>query len=658
MLFNWPRLYFRKNSRVRKPTHPCRRPAFRPHVEHLENRVVPATTSILHSFAGPSTDGASPSYGGLMADSNGNLFGTTSQGGTANQGTVFELVKSGNSYTQNILYSFAGGATDGASPYGGLVADSSGNLFGTTQEGGAQALGTVFELVKNGNSYTENVLYSFAGGASDGAHPDGTLIMDGAGNLFGTTHHGGGSSISIGVGTVFEMVKNGSNYNAPTILHGFAGGADGSYLQFGVIADASGNLFGTTNQGGDPSADPRGNGTVFELVKGPSGYTKITLYAFASGTADGSSPYGTLIMDASGNLFGATHAGGTNSVGTVYELAKSGSSYTETVLYSFAGGDADGGFPDGGLVMDSNGNLFGTTALRGQNNNGTVFELVKSGNTYTESVLHFFAGPTSDGSEPASDLIMDVNGNIFGTTIVGGASGKGTVFEVSVAPSLTHNQRFVTSVYQQLLNRAPEPAGLAHWTGQLDSGISPSAVVLAIETAPSNEYLTDLVIAMYQHYLKRAPDAGGLQTWVNRLVQSGSIAGTVASIVSSPEYFANQGGTNTGFVNGLYTDVLGRAPDPGGQAFWVEFLNGGGSRNQAPLALQNSKEYLTDLVNGGPWTAYDPLTNWGGSYPQFLHRTADSDGLNYYVSQLMLPHVNVVVLAAIFGSPEGYAIWS
>jgi hypothetical protein len=90
----------------------------------------------------------------------------------------------------------------------------------------------------------------------------------------------------------------------------------------------------------------------------------------------------------------------------------------------------------------------------------------------------------------------------------------------------------------------------------------------------------------------------------------------------------------------------------------VEFLNGGGSRNQAPLALQNSKEYLTDLVNGGPWTAYDPLTNWGGYYPQFLHRTADPDGLNHYVSQLMLPHVNVVVLAAIFGSPEGYAIWS
>jgi hypothetical protein len=158
--------------------------------------------------------------------------------------------------------------------------------------------------------------------------------------------------------------------------------------------------------------------------------------------------------------------------------------------------------------------------------------------------------------------------------------------------------------------------------------------------------------------MKRAPDADGLKFWVNRLLQSGSIAGTVASMLSSPEYFADQGGTNAGFVNSLFSDVLGRASDPGGQAFWVGFLNGSGSRNQAALALQSSKEYLTDLVNGGPWTPYNPLTNWGGYYPQFLHRTADSDGLKYYVGQLISLGIDVPVLAAIFGSPEGYAIWS
>jgi uncharacterized repeat protein (TIGR03803 family) len=236
-----------------------------------------------------------------MEDSNGNLFGTANLGGAGNQGAVFELVKSGNSYTENVLYSFAGGTSDGASPNGGLIADGNGNLFGTTTFGGAGNQGTVFELVKSSSSYTEKVLYSFAGG-SDGANPYGTLIMDGNGNLFGTTDHGGGS----GVGTVFEMVKNGSGYNAPTILHSFADGSDGAFLQFGVIADGNGDLFGTTNQGGNASSD----GTVFELVKGVSGYTKITLYSFAGGTSDGAGPYGTLFMDGNGNLFGATHGGG------------------------------------------------------------------------------------------------------------------------------------------------------------------------------------------------------------------------------------------------------------------------------------------------------------------------------------------------------------
>jgi Domain of unknown function (DUF4214) len=654
MLFNWLRRYSRKNSPVRKAIRPQRRPAFRPHVENLEDRLVPATTSILHFFAGATSDGSSPEFGRLMEDSNGNLFGVTNQGGAGNQGMVFELVKSGNSYTENVIYSFFVGSdtSDGAKPEGGLIADGNGDLFGVTQDGGTHVLGTVFELIKSGNSYTETVLYSFAGGASDGANPYGTLIIDSNGNLFGTTDHGGGSD----VGTVFEMVKNGTGYNAPTILHAFAGGSDGAFLQFGVIADSNGDLFGTTNQGGSASS----NGTVFELVKGVSGYTKTTLYSFAGATSDGGSPYGTLIMDASGNLFGATHGGGTNNVGTVYELAKSGSSYTETVLYSFAGGNTDGGFPDAGVVADGNGNLFGTTSLHGPDINGAgmVFELVKSGSSYTENVLHFFAGGTSDGNEPASDLIMDADGNIFGTTIVGGTGGFGTVFEVSGAASLTPNQVFVTSVYQQLLNRAPDPSGLAHWTSLLDSGVSPATVVLAIEQAPLNEYQTDVVTALFQHYLKRAPDAGGLNNWVNQLVGGASIESVTASILGSPEYFAGQGGTNTGFVNGLFHDVLGRPADAGGLSTWLAILNGGGSRNQVALEFLTSTEYRTDLLNGGPWTAYNPLTNWGGYYPEFLHRTADPGGLNYFLGQLMLFMDDEPVLAAIFGSAEGYAIWS
>ncbi len=651
MLVNWPRRYSRENLPVRKAIRPRRRPAFRPHVELLENRLVPATTSILHFFAGPTTDGSSPAFGRLLEDSNGNLFGTTNLGGAGNQGIVFELVKSGNTYTQNVLYSFDVGGTTGAKPDGGLIADGNGDLFGTTQDGGAHVLGTVFELVKSGNSYTETVLYSFVGGASDGANPYGTLIMDSNGDLFGTTTRGGGSDI----GTVFEMVKNGSSYDAPTILHSFAGGSDGDFLQFGVIADGNGDLFGITNQGGNSSSD----GTVFELVKGGSGYTKITLYSFAGSPSDGGSPYGTLSMDGNGNLFGATHGGGTNDVGTVYELAKSGSSYTETVLYSFAGGTTDGGFPDAGVIVDGNGNLFGTADLHGPiiNGAGMVFELVKSGSSYTETALHFFAGSPSDGNQPASDLILDANGNIFGTTLGGGASSFGTVFETSLG-GLTPNQLFITNVYQQLLHRAPDPAGLAHWAGQLDSGVSPSAVVQEIEQAPLNEYPTDVVTALFQHYLRRAPDAVGLNIWVNQLVGGASIESVTASIVGSPEYFAHQGSTNAGFVNGLYSDVLGRPADAGGQALWVGFLNGGGSRNQAALAFQSTTEYWTDLLKGGPWTAYNPLTNWGGYYPEFLHRTADAGGLNYFLEQFVAGVSDQAILAAIFGSAEGYGIWS
>ena len=215
-------------------------------------------------------------------------------------------------------------------------------------------------------------------------------------------------------------------------------------------------------------------------------------------------------------------------------------------------------------MEDGNGNLFGTTNQGGPGDNGTFFELVKSGSSYTENVLHFFAGGTSDGALPDSDLIADANGNIFGTTKNGGASSFGTVFEVSVAASLTPNQVFVTNIYQQLLNRAPDPAGLAHWASLLDSGVSPSAVVLAIEQAPSNEYYTDVVTALFQHYLKRAPDAGGLKIWVNQLIGGGSIESVTASILGSPEYFSEQGGTNTGFVTGLFRATYWVArPDPG-----------------------------------------------------------------------------------------------
>ena len=339
------------------------------------------------------------------------------------------MVKSGSSYTEKVLYSFAGGTTDGQVPNGGLIADGSGDLFSTTNSGGANNLGTVFELVKSGSNYTEQVLYSFAGGTTDGAMPIAGLTANSSGDLFGTTSSGGAYSH----GTVFELVKSGSNYSEQ-VLYSFAGGTtDGANPHAGLIADVSGDLFGTTQNGGANNA-----GTVFELVKSGSSYTEQLLYSFAGGTSDGANPYAGLTTDGRGDLFGTTQNGGPQNVGTVFELVKSGSSYAEKVLYFFAGGTFDGATPYAGLIIAGNGDLIGTSSSGGTYNHGTVFELVKSGSSYAEQLLYSFAGGTTDGLRPTAGLIADGSGNLIGTTLNGGANNNGTVFElpyVTVSPN-------------------------------------------------------------------------------------------------------------------------------------------------------------------------------------------------------------------------------
>ncbi len=267
--------------------------------------VAPAET-ILHSFGVP-PDGEYPEAG-LIMDTNGNFFGTTAHGGTAGYGTVFELAKGTNSYTETILHSFGSG-TDGQNPRAGLIMDANGNLYGTTSNGGTAGYGTVFELAPSNGSYTETVLHSF-GATPDGQYPEAGLIMDASGNLYGTTSDGGTAG---GYGTVFELAKGASGYTE-TVLHSFGSGTDGQYPEAGFIMDASGNLYGTTYQGGSS-----GYGTVFELVKGASGYTETVLNSF-TGT-NGQYPEAGLIMDASGNLYGTTYGGGTaGGYGTVFEI--------------------------------------------------------------------------------------------------------------------------------------------------------------------------------------------------------------------------------------------------------------------------------------------------------------------------------------------------
>ena len=363
----------------------------------------------LYSFLS-GTDACTPTAG-LIRDGTGNLYGTTYNGGTFGHGTVFKLTPSGS---ESILYSFGSSATDAFTPTAAVVRDGAGNLYGTTLSGGMYGLGTVYKVPKTG---LETVLYSFADGNSggtDGFAPYSTLVRDSAGNLYGTTTGGGPDDY----GTVFQVTASGTEIQ----LHAFVG-ADGADPVAGLIRDSAGNLYGTATEAG-----VNGNfGTVFEVS--PAG-VETTLFSFDG--ADGQSPYGGLIRDSKGNFYGTTETGGAFGYGTVYELTPSG---VETVLYHFTGG-ADGGYPKSTLVRDSSGNVYGTTTIGGTDGGecgailgcGVVFEVSKTG---VETVLHAFAGFPTEGQTPDSGLVMDNSGNLYGTTSGGGASGCGTVFEVT-----------------------------------------------------------------------------------------------------------------------------------------------------------------------------------------------------------------------------------
>jgi uncharacterized repeat protein (TIGR03803 family) len=383
--------------------------------------------TVLHSFCTQQdcTDGTQP-LGGVIADAAGNLYGTTGGGGANQQGTVFKLAPDG---TYSLLYSFCAAAncTDGAGPSSQLIMDGSGNLYGTTMFGGANQGGTVFRLATDG---TETVIHSFCSvrHCRDGQWPQAGLIMDGAGNLYGTTLVGGIKN----EGTVFTISANGEE----TVLYSFRLTGNAAGPTTNLVMDGAGNLYGTTQSGSHG-----GPGIAFEVSS--SGAFK-QLYAFCSkaNCADGSNPEAGLIMDGSGNLYGTTLNGGANGYGAVFKLATSGA---ETVLYSFCskGDCSDGAYPAASLIMDSSGNLYGTTQYGNgrdcSENNfntlcGTVFRLATDG---TETTLYSFCGKAdcTDGSEPAGNLIMDGAGNLYGTTTFGGKGdcigGCGTVFTLS-----------------------------------------------------------------------------------------------------------------------------------------------------------------------------------------------------------------------------------
>ncbi len=376
------------------------------------------TEKVLHSFNG--TDGATP-YAGLIFDAAGNLYGTTENLSTKNGGSVFELTpQAGGSWTEKVLYSF-----NINGPHSGLIFDAAGNLYGTDGRGGTYGIGTVFELTPQaGGGWTEQVLYTFNGTATDGASPYAGLISDAAGNLYGTTLEGGDSW-----GTVFELTPQAGGGWTEQVLHSFNAfnGTDGFLPYAGLIFDAAGNLYGTTSGGGT-----FGGGTVFELTpQSGGGWTEQVLYSFNQNGTDGYTPEAGVIFDAAGNLYGTTYWGGTYDHGTVFELtAQAGGGWTEQVLHSFNG--TDGSHPNAGLIFDGVGNLYGTTSAGGTYDNGTVFELTaQAGGGWTENVLHSFNDNGTDGYNPQAGLVFDGSRNLYGTTMYGGLNGDGTVFELT-----------------------------------------------------------------------------------------------------------------------------------------------------------------------------------------------------------------------------------
>jgi uncharacterized repeat protein (TIGR03803 family) len=367
------------------------------------------TFTVVHTFNGDS-DGNGPA--GLIIAPTGNLYGTTSSGGTGQNGPGMGVVYALDPTTgvETVLTTFTGVGGHGANPVGTLVRDSSGALYDTTLGGGGHKLGTVFEVTAAGG---RKGLFSFDGG--DGASPFAGLVLDKKGTLYGTASAGG----KTGGGVVFKLH---AKSRKETVLYNFTGSdGDGADPLGALLRDSAGSLYGTTEGGGiygGSCGSSNGCGIVFEIQ--PTG-KEIVLYRFTGGS-DGANPqYETLIRDPEGNLYGTTSRGGASNLGVVFKLNKKGK---ETVLYSFMGG-ADGAFPYTGVVRDRVGNLYGTTMQGGgagcssQMGCGTLFQLDTTG---TETVLHSFTGG-SDGAYPFG-LALDSAGDFYGTTQTGGGGDK------------------------------------------------------------------------------------------------------------------------------------------------------------------------------------------------------------------------------------------
>jgi uncharacterized repeat protein (TIGR03803 family) len=370
------------------------------------------TYKVIHNFT---VNGGATPYSGPVFDRFGNMWGTDYTGGSYGSGGVYKLSRQGSSWSYTLVYSLKG-VTDGAGPaFGTLAIGPKGMLFGTTEGGGY--FGTAFAVCPYSNcARTESVVHSFGMG-TDGAEPVGGVVFDSAGNFYGTTLLGG----TYGNGTVYEATPSGKGFTTRVIYSFGADTTDALNPAAGVTVDAQGNLYGTTSFGG-----ANGIGAIYKLSPSASGWTESVLYSF-KGLDDAQNPVGGLILDPSGNLYGTTFDGGVNGGGIVYQLSPSGGRWTFTTLYSFTGGY---GGPYNKLTLDAKGNLYGALNGESVYGYGSVFKLTPGTSGWTYTDLYDFTNGT-DGGLPYGSVAVDSAGNVFGTAVTGGSNNQGVVFEIT-----------------------------------------------------------------------------------------------------------------------------------------------------------------------------------------------------------------------------------